>query len=187
MLFKIIYAVSFVFFLAPIECKGYSLNQESLRSGYELFCVADCPNPDSRSVTIQSSSQVAEKIESRVVVTDVSNVYAACFQLSFDSDLIDVTVREGDFLNKDGSETELSVTSESPGLLIIRISRIRVNYGVDAVGSEILLNLIFRHKKVEGKTALTLKDNYLLDSGTPPREIPNVRWCSGSVIIIVRV
>ncbi len=86
-------------------------------------------------------------------------------------------------MNKDGSETELIVNSESPGLLIIRISRIRVSYGVDAVGSEILLNLIFRHKKVEGKTALTFKDNYLLDSSEPPREISNVTWCSGSVII----
>ncbi len=88
-------------------------------------------------------------------------------------------------MNKDGSETELIVNSESPGLLIIRISRIRVSYGVDAAGSEILLNLIFQHKKVEGKTALTLKDNYLLDSSEPPREISNVTWSSGSAIIII--
>jgi hypothetical protein len=63
----------------------------------------------------------------------------------------------------------------------------RVSYGMDAVGSEILLKLIFQHKKVEGKAVLTLKNSHLLDSSEPPREIPNVTWCSGSVIILVRV
>jgi hypothetical protein len=187
MLLRILCAIAFPFFLIPIGCKGDILTQENLQSGYELFFVEDCPTAHARSVTIQSNSQVAEKIESQVVITDVPDVYGACFQLTFDPEKIDVTVTEGDFLNKDGSETELTVNNESPGSLIIKISRMRVSYGMDAVGSEILLKLSFQHKKVEGKAVLTLKNSHLLDSSQPPREIPNLAWCSGSVIIIVRV
>ncbi len=149
---------------------------------YCIYLEEDCPTPDPFSVCFQATSSQGSEIGSaELVVTDVNDVYAASLYLYFDSNIVRVTVSEGDFLNSDGSDTELLVNDDTPGLLIIGISRINVSTGVDAVGSETLLNLTIRHRNRVGSTDFTFSNNRLLDSSTPPQEILGVSWCSGSV------
>lgn len=153
-------------------------------ANYAIYLEEDCDPPAPSSVTFQSTSQGSELATAEIVVTDVAGVYAASLYISFNADVVSVTVTEGDFLNSDGSDdTEFLVNSDTSGLLIIGISRMNVSSGIDAVGSETLLNLTFRHRNREGDTVLTFSNNYLLDSSTPPQEIPNVSWCSGSISV----
>jgi hypothetical protein len=150
---------------------------------FAIFLEEDCPTPASSSVSFQSTSSGTEMATAEIVVTDVSDVYAASLHLIYFHPAVKVTVSEGAFLNSDGSETELLINDDTPGILIIEISRKNVSTGVDAAGSEILLNLTFEHRDAAGRTGLTISNNQLLDASTPPQEIPGVSWCSGSVSI----
>ncbi|MFX1518082.1 MAG: hypothetical protein ACFFC6_17430 [Promethearchaeota archaeon] len=166
-----------------IGCDGDG-NGGVIPERYGIYLEENCPIPDPSSVCFQAiSSQGSEISSAELVVTDVSDVYASSLYLSFDSDIVMVTVSEGDFLNSDGSETELLVNDETPGLLIIGISRRNVSTGVDAVGSQTLLNLTIRPRGRAGSTDFTFSNNYLLDSSAPPEEIQGVSWCSGSMTV----
>ncbi len=155
-----------------IPSAGFTINLEEASSA-----------PVSSSVSFQSTSSGSETATAEIVVTDVSDVYSASLTITFFNPVVTVTVTEGDFLNSDGSRTELLINDDTPGVLIIEISRKNVSTGVDAVGSKTLLNLSFRHKNVEGYTALNFSNNSLRDSSTPPQEIPGVSWFSGSLTI----
>lgn len=171
----------------PTGCEGQEGIERILQSGYELFFVEDCPDRRPGSVSIRSTAQVAEEVTGAIEITDVSGIHSASLRLTFDPDVVDVSVTEGDFLNHDGNETALQVDDDTPGVLVISISRAGASRGIDAVGSETLLNLTFRHKKAEGRTALSFSDAYLLGSGERAEKIPNVKFCGGTVVVIVRV
>lgn len=164
-------------------CGGGSDGGGFTSASYGVYFEEDCPDPDPSSVSFQATSSGGERGTAEIVVTDVSDVYAASLYISFNPDLVYVSCTEGDFLNSDGSETELLVNSSTPGLLIIGISRINVSYGVDAVGSNTLLNLTFTSREETGSSTVCFSNHSLLDSSEPPQEIPNVSWCCGSVSV----
>jgi len=148
---------------------------------FGIYFEENCPIPESSSVSFQYISQGGDPATGALVVTDVDDVYAAAFHISYDSSLIDITCTEGDFLNSGKRETELFIYADIPGLLIIGISRKNIPDAIDAVGSMTLLNLTFHAKNKEGNSTILFNNQHLLNSGTPPWEIPDVNWCGGSI------
>jgi len=121
-----------------------------------------------------------------LIVTDVSNLYAASFDVNYDATRVSlVTVATtNSALGSDGAPLLRQVTQVGTGQIHVAITRsLPATMGVDVVGGATLATLTFLRAGTSGMTAMTFTDADLLDPSTPPQPLPGILFSGGSFAI----
>jgi hypothetical protein len=136
--------------------------------------------PPANSVTLQQASTTTNTVVIEVRVTEVSNVFAAAFDLVFTSTVAAyVSASEGTFLNAGGATTQFLVNSQTPGRVIVGLSRLSASAG-GASGSGTLMTITLRSAAV-GTTGVSFENSRL---GSPSgSQIPGVTFSGGTVTV----
>jgi hypothetical protein len=117
-------------------------------------------------------------------VTDVDDVFAAVFTVAYDTTVAsyqDLSVA-GSLLSSDGAQVVTEVDTQ-PGRVVVGISRLGVDSGIDVAGTRLLARLTFRRESNGGNGFLTYSGASLRDSQEPPGAIPGVSWFGGTFVV----
>jgi hypothetical protein len=168
---KQIRAVSFAVLVVLVTCFGCSSGGDGGGDeGNGEISVAFLPStssPGAGSVSLSEGSTSGDLVTVDVNVTDMSDVFAADFQLEWnDSRARFLGWDEGNLLSKDGEASSFSVVESSGGILRIECTRVGTSAEVDAVGTERLLSIDFRVRR-RGETPLSFSP----PGASSPREI----------------
>jgi hypothetical protein len=123
-----------------------------------------------------------------LVVTDVSDLFATSFDLTFDQTRVVLATvsTTTSVLTSDGAPLLRQVTTIATGHVHVALTRSQVTTGVDVQGGATLATLTFLRAGTGGSTTLNFTDAELLDSGTPPAPIPGITFRAGSFQIFTQ-
>jgi len=118
-----------------------------------------------------------------IVVTDVSDVFGAQLTLNFDASKLAYggASSQGSFLTSGGAQVSVQQDGTG-GTVVVGISRIGVNTGVNVTGSQVLIRFTFAPLAV-GSSTLSITSAQLFGSQTPPQPKPGLTWSGGSFTI----
>ena len=125
-----------------------------------------------------------EEILLDLIVTDVDNLFAAEFTVTFNAALLtfqglDAT---GSVLSSDGADVEVLQQPVS-GSAVVGISRIDTMTGIDVVGQGKLISIRFRRFGPTGNGAVGFTGTTLLDGQAPPQAVPGIQWFGGTIVV----
>jgi len=117
-----------------------------------------------------------------LVVTDVNDLFGANLVVTFPQSLVSFSsASEVGSILASGSAVSVQDTVSNPGEATVGITRLN-NTGVDVQGGARLLRLTFRRTGSQGSGSLGISGS-LLNSNTPPTDIPNITFHGGMVVI----
>lgn len=150
------------------------------------FTAADAPATG--LVTARSATQsTCELLVLDVLVTDVNDLYAAEFDVNFNSNVVryDGHIGTSSFLGSDGATVEIiGPSSDTTGSFTLGITRVNVNDGMDFTTTQTLVQLRFRAAADSGSGAITFQNGALFGSEEPPVEKPGLTWSGGTASIL---
>lgn len=144
--------------------------------------IAD-PLPASPAVGVRrGAGSTCEQLEVELLVSGVSDVFAASFDALFDPAIVRYVGIEtaGSFLASDGAELQ-ALDRADGGRAVIGVTRWRQSTGRDARGPSVLATLRFRAAGPLGDSALRFDPASLLGSEMPPAPKPGVSWAGGTI------
>ncbi len=171
-------AVALLVGLALVGC-----NDNSGTSGDPCFEFRPLGVPNPTSVTAaEGLGSTCDIAVVDLIVTDVSNLYAATFEVNYDATRVNLgTVSTtNSTLSSDGAPLLRQVTSVASGRILIAITRSQTTVGVDVQGGAVLATLTFFRTGTSGTSTLTFSNAQLLDPSTPPQPIPGIVFVGGS-------
>jgi hypothetical protein len=118
-----------------------------------------------------------------VIVTDVSDVFAAGFVAAFDPARVRFVSASanGSFLAAGGAQVNLQAEAQGGGVTV-GISRVGTSTGANAAGSQVLVRLTFA-PVAAGASQLSLNNGQLFGSETPPQPKAGLTWSGGSFVV----
>lgn len=140
--------------------------------------------PASGTVVAREAGQACTVVTVELVVTDVSDVFSASFVAVFNPGLASYAGLDtgGSFLSSDGTALEVLEDVQS-GRVTVGLTRLGSSTGIDVVGSEVLVKVLFRRVADSGSGILDLQNTKLLGSETPPQEKMGIQWFGGTLLI----
>jgi len=139
--------------------------------------------PDPLSVTAtEGQGSTCDVAVVDLVVTDVSNLYAASFDVQFDATRVALATvsTTNSVLTSDGAPLLRQVTPVASGRVHVALTRSQVTTVVDVVGGGSLATLAFVRAGTSGMSTLTFTDADLLDPSTPPVPLPGISFHGGA-------
>jgi hypothetical protein len=121
-----------------------------------------------------------------VVVTDVTDVFAADLEVGYDNAVLryDGHVDTASFLGSDGAVVEtIGPQSDATGSFTVGITRVNVTTGIDVTTPAVLIQLRFRRVAQSGSGSVSFPDGSLLGSEEPPVEKPGLTWRGGTATV----
>lgn len=118
-----------------------------------------------------------------VVLLGFEDVYGAEFRLHFDPSVLKYESSDDSvsFLREDQTTVQ-SLIGEEPGIVVVGITRVRGEHGVNASEEAILIRLTFSRKPGPPRTfPLEFSNAYLFGSETPPQVKDGVEFRGGEV------
>jgi hypothetical protein len=176
-------------FLLPllllVSCGGSSSDDNGPPNGGA--CINFTPSQSPASDTVASREGVpstCDRIVIELIVTDVNDIFAADFTMSFDSATASYDGYSTDLsiLNSDG--TPITVLDNQPNndQLVLSVTRLGgAAGGVDAVGQQRLLRLFFRRQTSSGTANVSYIQGRLFDDQVA--EIQGVTWHGGTLVV----
>lgn len=141
------------------------------------FVAAAAPAAGTVAITENPSSTCGAAVLD-LIVTDVSGVFGASFDLVFDPTAVSYQglSTTGSFL---GTNLQ-SLVDLDTGSVSIGITRTGTTSTADAVGSQVLATVTFLRNGASGMSSLQVTDESLLDNQMPPQSLAGVSWSGGS-------
>jgi hypothetical protein len=142
----------------------------------------DEPSPGANTVAAAEGASSNDLVTVHVNVTDTNNVYAAAFDLSYESASVTYVGRSaGTLLEQGGHSVYYEVQEPQPGQLLVVATRQGDVPGANAVGTVPVVALTFRVEE-EGSTALGFQAASLFDDQDPqPQPIAGITWFGGTL------
>ena len=164
--------------LASFSC-GSDRDDGAARLVCIQFRPAAAPAPGTVAA-IDGAGSVCGVADLELVITDVPDVFAAAFTVTFDPALVSFSAvsTTGSVLESDGAALEVVVV-EGTGAVDVFVSRFGVSTGVNAVCAATLLTVRFVPIAPAGSTMVTFSATKVLGSETPPLEKPGITWSGG--------
>ena len=164
-------------------CGGGSDGGTAAAASCVTFTGAQSP-ASGRVVARQAASGSCGARAVEIVVTDVSDLFGAQFTIAFDASKVSYAGAsgQGSVLASGGTQVSVQEGSNSPGNVTVGISRIGVNTGVNASGSQVLIRLTFS-PLTPGTSSLALTGAALFGSETPPQTKPGLTFSGGTFIL----
>lgn len=178
---------TFLLFLAVSACSscGGGGGGGTIPSTCIAFLAGAAPAP-STAVARQAAGSVCGTVIVEIVITDVTDVFAVDFTVSFDPSVAryDGHSLSGSRLTSDGAIPQV-LESIQPGLVTLSISRFNPSTGIDFSGTQTVVKLIFSMPVGAGAASgnLIFSNTKVLGSETPPVEKPNIQWFGGTLRI----
>lgn len=142
---------------------------------------ADEPSPGADTVAMAEGSKSGDSVTVSVNASQVTNVYAAAFEVTFDSSKLSyVGHSAGTVFEQGGHTPTYQVGNPSPGRLVVGVSRNGSVSAVNVSSPAPMIRLSFRVKDV-GAFRLTYQNVNLYDGQAPPQPKPGITWESGVV------
>jgi len=144
---------------------------------------ADAAPSSSTVVARRGDASTCDRLAFDLVITDVNDVFAADFKLSFDPTVLRFTGAsdDGSVLASDGTQVAL-LYSENAGLLDLSIARLGASAGgIDIGGTQLLVRVSFLRLADSGGSALSFSGERVWNSQAAL--VPGVSWSGGSVTI----
>lgn len=139
----------------------------------------DQPSPAAGTVSMAEASKTADRVTVAVTVTDTSGIYGAAFEVLYDAAKVSyVTWSPGTLLEEGGVVPNYTVGTPEPGRLVIGASRTGPVTGIDAVGTRVLVHLVFE-TRVKASSSLSFRHGALIDANDAV--IPGIAWAGGTV------
>jgi hypothetical protein len=145
------------------------------------FDSAQAPTPGTVTSRLGDDSE-CEVVVVELVVTGVNDVFGIATTIEYDTDAATYRTRSaiGSVL---GNDLLIDIEDDPLGTLTVGVTRIATT-GVDVAGTEVLIKLFFDVYSFDAASGpLSIEDNCLLDSGTPPEPINGVT-CSGGTLAV---
>ncbi len=145
------------------------------------FDGAQAPAPGTVSSRLGEDS-VCEEAVVEIVATGLSDVFGIATTVEYDPEVAAYSGRStiGSAL---GTDLLVDIEEDPLGTLTIGVTRVSTT-GVDITGTEVLIELFFEIWALNPDSGpMTLENNCLLDSGTPPEPIAGVT-CSGGTLAV---
>jgi len=119
-----------------------------------------------------------------LIVNGVNGIFAVDLAVDYDPMIAnyDGLSTSGSVLTSDGAQVQ-SLVSDTSGHVLIGVTRLGVTTGVNAVGDQRLLRLLFRRVAGSGNSAMTFSQNVLLDAQAPPQPIGGLTWHGGTLAV----
>ncbi len=139
-------------------------------------------SPTAGMVTAQEASGSAcDPVAVDVLVTDVSDIFAASFTITYDPSVAryEMLSTSGSVLGCGGTTIQ-ALEDKQSGQATIGLTRQGAATGCDAVGSGLLVRLFFSKVGTSGSSNLTFSNTKLFGSETPPQEKPGIMWSGGT-------
>jgi hypothetical protein len=168
-----------------VSCGGSSGDDNPPNGGGA--CINFTPSQSPASDTVATRSTVpssCDRIAVELIVTDVNDIFAADFTLSFNAatatyDGYDTT---NSILSSDGTPVTVLVNQPNNDQLVLSVTRLGgAAGGVDAVGQHRLLRLYFRRQTSVGTANVSYILGRLFDDQVA--EIQGVTWHGGTLVV----
>ena len=143
--------------------------------------VADEPSPGSDTVNSGQGNASNDLVTVLVNVTDTNGIYAAAFDLLYDSAQVTyVGWTPGTLLEQGGNAVIYDVGTPQSGQLVVSASRQGNVPGANVSGTRAVVGLTFRVEQV-GNSPISFQSNTLLDGQQQPQPIPGIAWFGGTL------
>ena len=149
-----------------------------VQSGLTASFIPD-QSPPGTKVAAGQKSNSNSTVTIEITVTDTDPVYAASFDLVYDSTQATYLGWDAGTLLEQGGQTVNYNVTESAGELVVSASREGPVPGADATGTRTVIELTFQ-VDVVGSSAISYQAETLLDGQQQPQPIP-VNWYSGTL------
>ena len=153
-----------------------------VQSGLGAAFTPDEPTPGSDTVSASQGPVTGDVVTIDVLVTNTNNVYAAAFDLLYDSSMATyVGWSQGTLLEQGSNATSYDVDDTQVGRLVIGAQRVGSVNGADASGSVAVIRLSFRVTSV-GNSVISFQSANLLDDQQFPQPISPLDWFGGVIL-----
>lgn len=137
-------------------------------------------NPGPNSVTLGQLSASGNLVTLRVDVTDTQSVYAAGFEIVYDAAVAEfVNWSAGSFLESGGTAVNYVVAENSAGRVVVSASRTGSSGTVDASGSQMVIQLVFR-ATAAGSGSFSFDLPFLQDDQL--QDLAGINWQGGTLV-----
>ena len=139
----------------------------------------------SNTVTLQeSAASSCDTAAVDVMVTDIADVYASSFTLIYDPAIAGYAgySTSGSFLAADGASLQV-FEDDQPDRVTIGLTRLGSNVGMNAVGAQFMVRLLFSRRAASGAAAVSFQDLQLLGSETPPQAKSGYQSLGGTLVV----
>jgi hypothetical protein len=135
-------------------------------------------------VSLDKGTSTCDMLAIDVMVTDVNDVFASSFTLNYDESLarFEQSSTSGSLLASDGTTVQILEDAQT-GRVTIGLTRLGVSTGVNAVGTQRLVTLMFSTVADAGDAGITFSNQAILGSETPPVEKTSVAWVGGTLLV----
>jgi len=121
-----------------------------------------------------------------LTVTDVDDLFAANFVVSYPSDRVAFrnVSAAGSILSANNTAVDVKASVTGTGEVTVGLTRVGATEGVNVVGGQRLARLTFVRIASSGSGQLSFTTGELLNSGDPappPQIIPNTIWLGGTI------
>ncbi len=144
--------------------------------------VPDNPNPTSNDVAMLAGTSADDRVQIRVTLTDVNDVFGAAFDVTYDATAVQLDRwLPGNLLEQSGASPLYFVETPVPGRTVVSAQLLGASSGVNASGTQTLIVLVFRVLRT-GSFALGFEAASVSDSQFPPQPIVGLRWSAGTLL-----
>ncbi len=142
----------------------------------------DETSPGANTVAMAEGSKSGDAVTVAVNVSQTSDVYAAAFEVTFDSAKVTyVNHSAGTVLEQGGHTPTYQVGSPSAGRLVIGVSRNGNVPSVNVSSPAPIVRLTFRVKE-RGSFRLSVENQALYDGQAPPQPKAGIVWRTGVAV-----
>jgi hypothetical protein len=143
--------------------------------------VADEPSPGSNTVAMAEGSKSGDSVTVAVNASQTTGLYAAAFEVTFDSTKLTYVGHSAGTVFEQGSHTPTyQVGNPSAGRVVAGVSRNGSVGTVNVSTPAPMIRLTFRVKEV-GSFRLTFENATLFDGQAPPQPKAGITWETGVV------
>ena len=150
-------------------------------SGISASFVAERPAPGAGTVSMVQYTAVGDVVTVNLRVTDTNGIYGAAFDVVYDPSRVRYEDwASGVLLEQGGHSPNYTVQVPQAGRVVVGASRNGAVSGVNAVGSRVMIRLVFRATAV-GSSQISFQAASLIDDQFPPEDITGTSWFGGSL------
>jgi len=150
-------------------------------SGISASFVAEQPAPGAGAISMVQYTAVGDLVTVNLRVTDTNGVYGAAFDVVYNPSLVRYEDwASGVLLEQGGHSPNYTVQVPQAGRVVVGASRNGDVSGANAVGSRVVIRLVFRATAV-GSSPISFQAPSLIDDQFPPQEISGTSWFGGSL------
>ena len=143
---------------------------------------ADTTSPGSNTTSMLEGSKSGDTVTVRVAVTNVTALYAAAFDITYDDTKVTyVATSPGTLFEQGGHTPTYQVNVPDPGRVVVGVSR-NGNVGtVNASGTVDAVRLTFRVRVTGASRAEFGLSPILYDGQVPPQPKSGINWTAGTL------